>query len=54
VTIFFKFLIATQRGWAARKKIPKFRSEDEERKFWPTYDSTAFIDWQAAERRGTL
>ena len=27
------------------KKIPKFRSEDEEREFWSTHDSTEYIDW---------
>ena len=27
------------------KKIPKFKSEDEERKFWEEADSTDYIDW---------
>ena len=27
------------------KKIPKFRNENEERKFWATHDSTEHIDW---------
>ena len=31
--------------------LPKFRSENEERKFWAGHDSTEFIDWQAAKRR---
>ena len=31
------------------KKIPKFKNEDEEREFWATYDSTAYIDWSKAE-----
>ena len=32
------------------KKIPKFRSEKEERKFWQTHDSTPYIDWVKARR----
>jgi predicted DNA binding CopG/RHH family protein len=31
--------------------VPEFRSEDEERKFWASHDSTEFIDWQSAQRR---
>jgi predicted DNA binding CopG/RHH family protein len=30
------------------KQVPKFRSEDEERKFWAENDSTEFIDWASA------
>lgn len=33
------------------KKIPKFRSEVEEREFWATHDSTEFIDWENAHKR---
>ena len=32
------------------KKIPKLRSEAEERDFWGKADSTEFIDWKAARR----
>lgn len=32
------------------KKIPKFKSEDEERKFWSKHDSTDYIDWDQAEQ----
>ena len=32
------------------KKMPKFKSEDEERRFWSTHDSTEYIDWPKAER----
>jgi predicted DNA binding CopG/RHH family protein len=32
------------------KKIPKFKSEDEERDFWKTHDSTEYVGWQNAER----
>jgi len=34
-----------------KKQVPRFRSEEEERRFWAEHDSTEFIDWQAAERR---
>jgi predicted DNA binding CopG/RHH family protein len=34
-----------------RTRVPEFRSEDEERKFWASHDSTEFIDWQSAQRR---
>jgi len=33
-----------------KKKIPQFKSEDEERKFWATADSTEYIDWENAKR----
>lgn len=32
------------------KRVPKFKSEDEERKFWATHDSTEHIDWKKAKR----
>ena len=31
------------------KEIPKFQSEDEEREFWATHDSTEYVDWDNAE-----
>lgn len=31
------------------KKIPKFKSEAEERRFWRTHDSTEYVDWSDAE-----
>jgi predicted DNA binding CopG/RHH family protein len=34
-----------------KKKIPEFKNEDEERKFWATADSTAYLDWQSAKRQ---
>jgi len=33
-----------------KKRVPEFRSEEEEREFWAKHDSTEFIDWQAAGR----
>ena len=32
----------------ARKTIPAFRSEAEERKFWETHDTGPFVDWRTA------
>lgn len=32
------------------KKIPKFRSESEERIFWQKNDTSGFIDWKKAEK----
>ncbi len=32
------------------KKIPEFKSEEEERKFWESADSTEYLDWKKAER----
>lgn len=31
------------------KPIPRFKSEDEEREFWATHDSTDYINWSKAE-----
>jgi len=33
-----------------KKKIPKFKSEDEERDFWAEHDSAEYIDWSKAQR----
>jgi predicted DNA binding CopG/RHH family protein len=32
------------------KKIPRFKNEDEERKFWLSHDSTEYVDWKKAKR----
>ena len=32
------------------KKIPKFNTEQEEREFWETHDSTDYIDWSKAKQ----
>ena len=32
----------------ALKKTPVFRTEDEEREFWETHDSTEYVDWSKA------
>lgn len=34
-----------------KKRVPEFRSEDEERRFWAKNDSSEFIDWASASRR---
>lgn len=33
---------------AARKAVPAFRSEAEERRFWETHDTSPFADWATA------
>ncbi|MBI2410296.1 MAG: BrnA antitoxin family protein [Candidatus Kerfeldbacteria bacterium] len=33
-----------------KKKIPKFKNEAEERRFWATHDSTDYLDWSKAEK----
>jgi predicted DNA binding CopG/RHH family protein len=33
-----------------KKKIPEFKSEDQERKFWATADSTEYVDWPSGKR----
>lgn len=30
------------------KRIPEFKTEDQEREFWATNDSTDYIDWSKA------
>jgi predicted DNA binding CopG/RHH family protein len=32
------------------KKIPRFKSEEEERDFWRSHDSTEYVDWKKARR----
>ena len=32
------------------KPIPPFRNEAEERRFWETHDSSAYLDWSKAKR----
>lgn len=32
------------------KKIPKYRSEDEETEFWSKADSADYVDWKGAKR----
>lgn len=31
------------------KEIPVFKTEEEERQFWKTHDSTEYIDWEKSE-----
>lgn len=31
-----------------KKKIPRFRDEDQERDFWAEQDSTDYVDWDRA------
>ena len=34
----------------ARAPVPEFASETEERAFWESNDSSAYLDWDVAER----
>lgn len=33
-----------------KRKIPRFKNEKEERKFWVSRDSSEYIDWRKAKR----
>jgi predicted DNA binding CopG/RHH family protein len=33
------------------KEIPRFKNEDDERKFWATADSTKYVDWSHGKRK---
>ena len=32
------------------KRVPKFSSEQEERRFWASADATEYVDWRKAQR----
>ena len=34
-----------------KKKLPEFKNEDAERKFWATADSTEYVDWPSGKRK---
>ncbi|MGB9380087.1 BrnA antitoxin family protein [Candidatus Binatus sp.] len=36
-----------------KKVVPRFKTEDAEREFWASHDSTDYIEWRKA-RRSTL
>jgi predicted DNA binding CopG/RHH family protein len=36
---------------AKRKPLPAFASEEQERAFWASHDSSDYIDWSGSERR---
>jgi predicted DNA binding CopG/RHH family protein len=31
------------------KSLPKFKNDDEERKFWSEHDSSEYLNWKSAE-----
>jgi len=33
-----------------KNKIPNFRTEEEERNFWSSHDSTEYIDWSKSNK----
>jgi predicted DNA binding CopG/RHH family protein len=35
---------------SSKAKVPRFKSEADERKFWETHDSANLVDWSKAER----
>jgi predicted DNA binding CopG/RHH family protein len=32
-----------------QKKMPEFKTEEEEREFWETHDSSDYVDWSQAQ-----
>ena len=34
-----------------KKRLPKFKNEDDEREFWATADSTEYVDWRSGRRK---
>jgi len=36
---------------STKKRIPNFKNEDEERRFWATADSTEYTDWESGKRK---
>jgi hypothetical protein len=37
-----------------KKKLPECNTEEEERTFWATADSTKYVDWTSAKRSKPL
>ncbi|HUF10216.1 MAG TPA: BrnA antitoxin family protein [Rhodothermales bacterium] len=33
-----------------KKRIPKFKNEEQEREFWAAHDSSEYVDWSEARR----
>ena len=33
----------------SKKRVPAFEAEAEERAFWETHESTAYVDWSRAQ-----
>ena len=33
-----------------KKAVPRFKTEDEERDYWASHDSTEHVDWSSARR----
>jgi predicted DNA binding CopG/RHH family protein len=36
----------SKRAKATKRRIPRFRSEDAERRFWATHDTVDYFDWR--------
>lgn len=35
---------------STRKRLPRFKTEAEERAYWESHDSAGYVDWSRAER----
>jgi hypothetical protein len=46
--------VTKESGARNMKKIPDFKNEDAERRFWATADSVEYVDWSAARRTKPL
>ncbi len=33
-----------------KNRLPKFKSEEQERKFWASHDSADYLDWRRGQR----
>ena len=33
-----------------KKRLPKFKTEEQEREFWASHDSAEFVDWRKAKK----
>lgn len=33
-----------------KKRLPKFKNEEQERKFWASHDSTDYLEWRRGKR----
>ena len=33
-----------------KKRVPKFKNQEAERKFWASHDSTEYVDWKKGNR----
>ena len=41
-------------GSMKKKTLPEFKSEDQERRFWATADSTQYVNWPSGKREKSV